>query len=520
MKKLVPLVLMLALCLSLLPMGAGAESGGLLVAPGETATLKVFRYMDSNLQDYIADWNETPFYQQMEALTGVKVEFISPTYSAAKETLNMLLVSGDMPDIIIGSRLYSSGAYQAVLDGYFIDLAPYLEAFAPDYWNIITSSDAIWREAVDDGGAISTFYRIFENPNPAWMRLVLKRETLDKLAVQDVPVTIADWEALFEKMLGAGITPFVLNNNPYHTGYDEKFMGAYNVREDFYQENGTVKYGQAEEGFLQYLTLMNEWYQKGYISKDFVSLSNVDTLFSLDEIGTYDKPIVAAYNFGVAEGYTVVSTPYPRQTPDQFLHWDSYKASNVAKNFDYGTVSITASCKDVELAVKWINFLYGEEGRTLANWGIEGLNYETVSGSNQYLPTMWDYKGISQEGLNYYFKGHNSATYTKADTEVHANLLKSPEATMIRLEYDDDSLLDSAIYLPEISLTEEESETRTAIMADVDTYADEMVLKFIIGTEPLASWDTYVQTLYSMGLQEALDVTQAAYDRYMAITAK
>lgn len=515
MKKAFLFLTVLAMLLSLIPCGVMAEAPASLLNPnGEQLTLTVFREMDSNLQDYISDWNEAPFYQELERQTGVHVEFISPTSSAAGETLNMLMVSGEMPDIIINSKLYAGGTYQAVLDGYFVDMAPYLETCAPDYWKLITSDDSIWRDAVDGDGVISAFLRVYESANPAWMRLVLKQEVLDQLGVTEVPRTIADWEALFEKMLNAGITPFMLEA----TGYDEKFMGAYDVRQDFYQENGQVKYGQVQEGFLKYLELMHGWYEKGYISKDFIAAGNRDTLFAMNEIGTYNKPIVAAYNFGVNEGYTVLSTPYPRVSEDQFLHWDGYKAALVSKDHAPGVASITTSCKNVELAVQWLNYMYTDAGRELANWGIEGLNYEIVDGQHQYLPVMWDYKGFSQEGLNYFFKGHNVYTLAYPDTTCHANLLKSPQATAIRLEYDDDPLLDSALYLPSISLTEEELDTRTSIMSDIDTYVDEMVLKFIVGSEPLSSWDQFVSTVEGMGLAEAIEATQAAYDRYMSVT--
>lgn len=517
MKRICLFLLVLSLLAACMPAGALAEqdaSSTRLVPEGETATLTVFCPMDSNLQDYISDWNETPYNQELERLTGVHVEFISPTSSAAAETLNMLLVSGDIPDIIINAQLYADGTYQGVLDGYFIDLAPYLPDYAPEYWEVITSDESIWREATDSDGTISAFYRIFHTPNPAWMRLVLKQEVLDQVGVTEVPTTIDDWDALFEKMLAAGITPYMLAAD----GYEEKFIGAFGLREDFYQEDGQVKYGQVQDGFREYLTLMHDWYAKGYISKDFISQSNVDTMFALGEIGTYDKPIVAAYNFGEAEGYTVLSTPYPRQTEDQFLHWDGYQASLVSKDLNYGMVVVSSTCEQPELAVQWLNFLYTEPGIELANWGIEGLNYEIVDGVHQYLPAMWDYNGISQEGLNYYFKMHNAASHAYSDTVCHANLLKSPEATAIRMLYDDDPLLDSALYLPNISLNADETETKTRVMSDIDTYVDEMVLKFIVGTEPLDNWDTFVSTVEGMGLQEALDAMQSAYDRYMANT--
>ena len=511
-KKFVLLLLSLMLAVPML--SASAESTR-LVPEGETGTLTVFRAMDANLQDYITNYNEAPFYQKLEEVTGVHVEFINPTATAAQENLNMLLLSGEMPDIIIDSdNLYTGGSYQGVVDGYFIDLMPYLKEYAPEYWAIITSDDGIYREAAN-GESVSCFARIFTDANPAFNRLVLKKETLDSLGVEAVPETISDWEALFAKMLEAGITPYMLNQN----GYEEKFIGAFGVREDFYQEDGVVKYGQIQDGFRQYLELMHDWYEKGYISKDFISQTNVDTLFATGEIGTYNKPIVAAYNFGKSEGYTVLSTPYPRQTKDQFLHWDSYKASVVNRSLMYATSSVTASCKNVELAIRWLNFFYTPVGMELANWGIEGQNYEIVDGKKQYLPAMWDYNGISQEGLNYYWKAHNASTYSYNDTACHANLLKSPEATAIRLEYDDDPLLDSALYLPNVSLSEEEASTRASVMSDIDTYVDEMVLKFIVGTEPLSNWDAFVSNVENMNLKDAIGAVQAAFDRHMEIKA-
>lgn len=72
--------------------------------------------------------------------------------------------------------------------------------------------------------------------------------------------------------------------------------------------------------------------------------------------------------------------------------------------------------------------------------------------------------------------------------------------------------------MPNISLTEEEADTKNAIMTDVTTYVDEMVLRFIVGTESLDNWDSYVATVESMNLAGAIEAMQTAYDRYMAVT--
>ena len=48
-------------------------------------------------------------------------------------------------------------------------------------------------------------------------------------------------------------------------------ISAYGVINDFYQDNGTVKFGAVEPGFKDYVATMNEWYSEGLIDSQFVS---------------------------------------------------------------------------------------------------------------------------------------------------------------------------------------------------------------------------------------------------------
>jgi len=51
-------------------------------------------------------------------------------------------------------------------------------------------------------------------------------------------------------------------------------------------------------------------------------------------------------------------------------------------------------------------------------------------------------------------------------------------------------------------------------MNEVETYRDEMTNKFILGTESLDNFDQYVDTLNSLGLQRAIEIEDAALERY------
>ena len=76
---------------------------------------------------------------------------------------------------------------------------------------------------------------------------------------------------------------------------------------------------------------------------------------------------------------------------------------------------------------------------------------------------------------------------------------------------------DNAYALPSMIFpTTEESTRFSAIMGDIDTYISEIVVKFITGTEPLTNFETFRQTIYDLGIEEAIQIKQNGFDRYLA----
>lgn len=62
----------------------------------------------------------------------------------------------------------------------------------------------------------------------------------------------------------------------------------------------------------------------------------------------------------------------------------------------------------------------------------------------------------------------------------------------------------------------EESETRASYRADIETYVEEMSLKFIMGTESFDNFENYQETLKSMHLDELIAADQSAMERFEA----
>ena len=482
---------------------------------GEAVTMTVL--CANAIYNYVKDYNETPFFQELEKATGIHIEFIHPATSGMEEQTRLLFLGGDLPDIIMCGNYYDGGVFQGVADGYFVDLAKYMPEHAPDYWSLITSDDTIWREVSNGDGTVGAFYTIKQPGDTQHRRMLLIQETLDKIGCE-IPTTLADVEDMFAKMLAAGITPYI----PDKSGLEAQFLGLYDLVKGFYMGlDGNVAYCQVQPAFKEYLTLMHDWYEKGYISKDFAgsSTKNNQTLFDTGAVGMYFDSCAAAYNRGQKAGFTVVTAPYPRLAETQQLHWDDYMKSGYSMVSDYRcTAVVTTSSKHVEQAIEWLNYCYTQQGALLANWGEEGVNYDVdAEGNKVYNDTMLKNPLMTATNTSYYYKQHVWSKLREPDVVCHAELRTSPGALSIRLRWGDDPLVDAALVLPEVPYTADQLTAKNDVMADIDTFVSEKVLQFITGDYPLDKYDEYVSTVWGMGLQDAIDIVTEAYNAYEEI---
>ncbi len=478
-------------------------------------TLTYWLPLVPNLAQMVSNWGEAPVMEAATEQTGVTIEFIHPAIGMEAEDFNLMIASSDLPDIIGAPTRYEGGEFQGMYDGIFMELQDMIPTYAPDFYSILQTDEMFAREVSDQDGKIPAIasYKPFGDPD--WMYLAFQQDVLDQIGL-DVPVYLEDYEAVFEGMLDLGITPYMLTS----TGYEPSFINLFGVHvgtDKLYQDlDGTVLYAPTQDGFLEYLTLMNDWYNKGYISKDFAATSGsqADTMFDTQQIGTYKTPCVAVYNRTSGQGIEATIAPPPRLEEGQDLHYSDVFIATTQPS-ENTKAAISKDCENVEAALSYLNYFYTDEGYELANWGVEGLNFDVTDDGNVYNDTMLKNDALDPEGLNYYYKLHLWPKHSGLDVEVHANLLKSPGALEIRMRYAGDENFDSAFVLPNLRLTDEELSDRTDILSAANTYVDEMTLKFITGATPLSEWDSYVATLEGMDVQAAVDITQVALDRYM-----
>lgn len=489
----------------------------------ETLTLWA-TFPDALFASYPNGMADCDIYIEAENQTGVHIEYMPLSTSASSEQFNVMIASGEYPDMIGWGLNYASGDATAVEEEVYLDLTEIIAEYAPNYYNLLANDEELLESALTDEGYITNFFALVTEDDLASFGPAIRTDLLEELGM-DKPYTIDEYyEVLtaFKNELDIA-EPLVL----FAPGaaQDDFIVGAYGVAgfvnnfpqsvAPFYVVDGEVKYGVVEEGFKEYLTLMNQWYNEGLVSADFISEnsnwngSDYAMKIQNGEVGIFysDYGNLGGYNDGSEiEGFHVEATYDAHLTEDSVNHFANFSSKSAGNG-----VHLTTDCSNVELAAQWCDWWYTDEASLLANYGIEGKSYEVIDGTPTYTEVVTNADGMSIRDALLVYASNNTICCVidshALDTAYSQEDLDAKEiwATGMDNEY----------RMPSgVSLNVEEQETYSAYYTDIETLCMENIAKFITGAKSLDEYDSFVEEVWAMNLQECLDVYQSAYDRY------
>ncbi|GHU73189.1 sugar ABC transporter substrate-binding protein [Clostridia bacterium] len=475
--------------------------------------------MNEGAANFISSYAENPAYQTIQKNTGVELEFIHPAAGQAKESFQLIMASGDLPDMIQVQQdsWYSGGLPALYNDGAIIDIMPYLPEYAPQYLEVINYSDVAQRQIIN-GDKVFGFYKITYADAMPYVRFNFNKDWLNEFGLAE-PRTIDQYEAVFDAVLAnkPGVTPLFLSLT---SGEQLNLLaGAFDLISGlFLGEDGvSVHHSMNEPAYKDELTLLHSWYERGYLSKDFASLTGpeVEAMFDAGQLACIAASVDATFNRTQGQ-FTVTNFPYMRQADDSVL--GNNLASWPVDENNQWTTMITSTCKNAEAAVQYLNYGYTYKGSLYFSFGIEG---EAWNWGENGLPQFTDLilhneQGMTISNVSYAIKIHFGSRYCYPDAIAHPGVASNQESLKIRTMWQDDTNEQSYLRLPPITLTPEEATQRSELMTQVNTYTNEMLLKFVTGAESLDNFDSYITTVNSLGLTDAIAITQTALDRYLA----
>jgi len=455
---------------------------------------------------------DTEYFKAIQKATGIPLEFVSST--GGKDQLAVLIASGEIPDIIHEwTGNYPGTIMKALSDGIIIPLNDLIDkGYAPNFKAYLNKDTEVDKLSKTDEGIYYSFPMIRLPDSPlVWNGYMIREDWLKELGLE-MPKTLKDMENIlleFKEKKGAS-SGFAGAWNNY-----SRVVNAFDTEEGFYiGEDGKVRYGFMDQQYKDFLVLFSEWMKKGIVDPDIFT-QDIDTFYSKIATGKYG--LIWGNNGGEFNKIEAIKKenpgmnyiPVPNLTRDESAKFNynisSYRVNTIG-------VSISSGCEYPEAAAKVCDYVYGEEGHMLSNFGQDGVTYTMVDGYpkfTEYVTNNTD--GYSQREVWEHYAGSNNKSFL-VDARMMEQDYKLPQQKeAIKLWSTPDAKLRG---LPPLTFTSEESQEYASIINEIDSYTKEMKMKFILGVEPVSNFDSFVENLKSMNIEKAIQIQQAALDRF------
>lgn len=468
--------------------------------------------------------------QETEKATGIHIDFTEPPVGEESSQFNLLVASGDYPDMIAWNWWnYPGGPGKAISDGILIDISPYIEEHAPALNTIFERYPELKKQCTTDEGQIYFFPRINGDVlEPAytaqafWVGPIYRADILAELGLEE-PKTIDDWytvlTAVKEKypdmipLCAAGAT--TANTSIYC------LASIFGVRPNYYMEDGKVSFGLLSPKFKTFVETMAKWYEEELIDPDYLAnaAGDLKTKVTSGEVFafigaqggnyvSYDQIMKTS-----APGAQLKLAPWPTG-PDGKAYTSQNGVVNTV-NGGFG-IGITTACQDVEAALRYLDYGYTMEGMLINNYGVEGVTYQyDENGNIQWLPEIQEQIAAStfDNVMGKYFVCGITTWASFCDPRTHKLIRTYPG------QYEAGEIWSQAsaeLDMPPLNPTTEESSAVATITNNVTTYRDEMVGNLIMGLVDMEEYDVMVEEAKAMGIEEAVAIYNAALERYNA----
>jgi putative aldouronate transport system substrate-binding protein len=468
------------------------------------------------LSNVSMDWEDFDCFQQIEALTNVHIDFQTVSFEAYQSNYNIYIAAGDYADLLINVEAsYVGGTSSAYEAGVIVDVEPYLQEYAPDYYALLNGDTQFQAYAYNSEGRVLDFISAYDKPGVKNGSIV-RGDWLESLNME-----INNIDDLHKYLLAAK-NQFGCEVPVYMTQTSNEYMTAFGIQSykvggsdlSFYAVDGEVRTPLNQAEYQDYLRTMNQWYQEGLIYQDFATKSYDPHDNTLTQMIYNGQVAIWATQLEGLDDYAAsspvagfISTPVPQLT----LDGDKNHLTEVEYIIGDSDICISTNCENVPLAVSWMNYWYTDAGIRMYNYGPENdayhLDGDTVVLENFVLDNEYGVD-ISSFLRMYCPYGSFTGIYLRGRlTDYSSDLQKQAEQI-----WTDSN--DGAWVMPKgVSLEATANEELSSIAADIMTYADSCIPKFIMGDMDIETdWDTFQSTMESMGLSRCVAIEQEAYD--------
>lgn len=503
-----------------------------IVKEGEEVTLTVTVF-NKNTDDF----DNNVFTQYMEEKTGINLEFNVLNYADATEQLNLMMMSGDYTDVILGIHMSREEQSVYAQDGMLIPLNDLYYEYGDDLKKAIElygeEEELIKYFALEDGQmyGVSNFVESYHTK--ATNKMWIYEPWLEALDLE-VPQTTDEFYEVLKAFKeqdpnGNGIAdevPLAAASKGWNTQIDKFLMNAFEFNytqgnDNMYLDadnNYKVTAAMNTKGWKEGLEYIHRLYDEGLMVPESLTQDNKQLkLLGENEISM----------LGAAPGGTVAEFTQAYGESGRWLEYVSVpilespegRRKNFSRQtkFDQYRAYITDKCENPDVAYRFIDLLLNEDVNKMGTFGIEGVDWSMAEEGELGLNGEQGVIKINQ-------RPDRVSSWSQCMPELQTSSLRigrvyeKPHLEHVLYEATKDNYIPFAAtdeMLPkDLIYSEDESTELVDLRTNINTYVEEMTARFIIGDASIEKeWDNYVKELENIGIERYVEIIQGAYDR-------
>ncbi len=459
-----------------------------------------------------------------EEMTGVHMEWENVDPSVFNNTLAASIAGDELPDIIMKASLSNSQMFEWGEDEILVDIAPYIDTCMPNFKALLEQYPDIAKAITAPNGAIYGLPQVVLAPQMRVPdKMYINQKALEKTG-KEMPKTTDDLYELLVAIRDCDLNengvadeiPLVASVNfLYYYFYGCFGLGtrgvAHHTVVDVDPDTNELRIFAQSDNYRKFLEYLHKLYSEKLIYQEIFTDGNKSV-----------AALSGEQRLGISCDTTLYNIPTDYVSDWVGLKWQlagpdgDNKVANVRSNLHTtGNFAITTACENVELALKWVDYFYSEEGSLFYHAGVKDVN--------------WEVKADGTLGYTEATAATRTADMTQ-DTFIAQFAMwpggRNPAVMMDNLwggEYEAEpastafAMMD---YIPKtvwpiFSWTEEENKVINTVQNDISTFISTNTAQAIAGEVEITDewWNNFVSQIDAMGGAKLLAAYQTAVER-------
>ena len=543
MKRFVTLMIVFAMLFAAVPAFADVTTSkaGEFPITSEKVTFDVWIEGGSD-----TDWSNNGWLKETEDITNIAINVIPSSSADALNKRNLLLASGDYPDMFLTdwNAIFTKADVMqfGVKEEILVPITPYLEEYGKEINYIFDYNPIFKLTSTAPNGEIYGVARFSECYHcSAYPKMYMRQDWLDKLNLQ-MPTTTEELREVLRAFVtgdpngnGENDEIGLTGATTWNTMVEYCLLGwsFQNIKPDFWlylTDAGEVDFAARTEAYREGLRYIKSLYDEGLI--DPAAFSQKDD--QMAQTVRQDPKIVGAYvcdhvGMGVSNAdydeYKTYQIVKPVEGPSGMRAQPQNANEGEVQGF-HGV--ITDACEYPEAAFRWLDYQLSAESHIKKSWGKEGVGWEVAPEGTKDLfgnPAKW-VRLPTDETANPEAYAENKAYMfgigPTADLAAR-RLAQLPEVDDIYLteNYEQRITLDTnqvvefinPVRLPStLFVAEQDSDEFNEIKTNLKDFVRKTCVQFIIGERDIENgWDAYLDELNNFKVDRYVEIYSAAY---------